>query len=180
MSMNFFNFDRENEIRRLWDLVSIARGVPYSLFTFGASDLEYYLVVGAETAGDMVGVSRGTVKVTRPLIITPGNAQPELRNFFDEGQFGEMVDFLLSRTAAFSNLKLENFQQKTELVSDSVEEIVAKLNRRLDNEEEDAVAILTAPYGLGGLAVFKYTTVRILDSAPGNIQELRERGFLPE
>ena len=178
--MDFFEFERESEIRQLWDLVTIARSVPYSLFTFGTSDLEYFLVVDADQPGNMVGVSRGAVKVTRPLIITPDNAQPELRNFFEEGQFGHVVDFLLSRTAAFSNLKLENYQQKTELVSDSVDEVVGRLNRRLDQEEEDAIAILTSPHGLGGLAVFKYTAARIIDSAPGNIRELRERGFLPE
>jgi hypothetical protein len=91
-----------------------------------------------------------------------------------------MIDYLLARTAAFSNLKLENQSQKSELTSDSVEEVVARLNHRLDAEEEDRVAILTAPHRLGPLAVLRYTTERIMESAPGNIRELRERGFLPE
>ena len=178
--MNFFEFERENEIRRLWELVEISRSVPYSLFTFGASDLEYYVVIDAQQTGELVEVQRGAVKVTRPMIITPENARPEFRNFFEQGEFGNVVDFLMSRTAAFSNLKLENYQQKSELVSDSVEEIVSRLNKNLDDEEEDRVAILTAPHGLGGMAVLKYTTIRIMESAPGNIQELRERGFLPD
>jgi hypothetical protein len=41
------------------------------------------------------------------------------------------------------------------------------------------VAILSAPASLSGFAVFRYATERILSSAPDNIQELRERGFLP-
>ena len=52
-------------------------------------------------------------------------------------------------------------------------------SQQLDDEEEDRVAVLTAPAELGGLAILKYTTERILTSAPGNVQELRERGLLP-
>ena len=74
---------------------------------------------------------------------------------------------------------MTNRSGPVKLVSDSVEEIVAKLNRQLDDEEEDRVAILTAPVSLGGLAILGYTTERVLSSAPGNVQELRERGFLP-
>ena len=53
------------------------------------------------------------------------------------------------------------------------------LHRRLDDEEEDRVAILTAPQNLAGIAVLRYAAERVLKSAPDNIQELRERGFLP-
>lgn len=90
-----------------------------------------------------------------------------------------MVDFLLARSAAFSHLKFNNRQGKEEVVSDSVEEAVAKLSERLDREEEDRVAILTAPFGLGSVAVLRYAAERIAQSAPDNIQELRERGYLP-
>ena len=60
------------------------------------------------------------------------------------------------------------------------DEVVARLNRQLGREDEDRVAILTAPHGLGGVAVLRYAAERILKSAPENIQELRERGCLPE
>lgn len=178
-SMNFYEFEREKFFREIWESVSIARNVPYTLFTFGNSDLEYYLIVDSEQPNEPVEVSRGVVKITRPMLITPHNARPEFLNFFEETEEGGMIDFLLSRTAAFSNLQIENRKQKSELLSDSVEEVVARLNKTLDREDEDRVAILTAPHGLGGAAILKYTTNRILESAPGNIQELREKGFLP-
>ncbi len=178
--MDFSSFEQERQYRDLWDSVKIARSVPYTLFTFGSSDLHYYLVVGAEKAMDPVQVSRGKVSVTRPLLMTPYNAPPEFQNFFEGEEYSGMVRFLMSRTAAFSNLRFERQQQHEELISDSVEEVVSRLNRQLDDEEEDRVAILTAPHSLGPLAVLKYTTDRILESAPGNIRELREHGFLPE
>ena len=89
------------------------------------------------------------------------------------------LQFLMARKASlFSNLKLTNRSGPERLVSDSVEEVVEKLNRQLDAEDEDRVAILTAPSKLAGLAVLKYATERVMASAPGNIQELREKGFL--
>lgn len=176
-----FPFDPEASFRAAWEAVAIVRPVPYTLFTFGESELPYVLVVGAQEPRQPVSVTQGEVRITRPLIITPENARPEFRHFFDEGEeFAGMIDFLLARTAAFRHLQFSNLQQRPELVSDSVEEIVARLNRKLDAQDEDRVAVLTAPYGLGGVAVLKYAADRVLQSAPGNIQELRERGFLPE
>lgn len=180
MKMSFHDFEQERRFRALWDAVSIVRPVRYTLFTFGMSDLPYYLVVDAARAREPVEVSQGVVKVTRPLIITPYNAGPEFLNFFEDDEVAGMADFLMARTAAFSNLKLENNEQRSELSSDSVDEVVARLNRQLDAEDEDRVAVLTAPYRLGKLAVLKYVTERIVESAPGNLQELREKGFLPD
>ncbi|MCA8991511.1 MAG: hypothetical protein KDA88_06010 [Planctomycetaceae bacterium] len=178
--MDFNRFDPEQYFHSIWNAVRIARRVEYGLFTFGTSDLPYYLVVDSKEPGEPVDVSRGEVKITRPMVVTPYNARPEFANFFEEGEFDGMVDFLLARTAAFSHLRLERNEGPAKLVSDSVEEVVAKLNRQLDDEDEDRVAILTAPHGMGRFAVLKYAIKRIMDSAPGNIQELRDRGFLPE
>ena len=97
-----------------------------------------------------------------------------------EDEDGErIVDLLLSRSAGFAHMKFDNHAGAKRLVSDSVEEVVHKLNDQLDAEEEDRVAILTAPHALGGVALLKYAADRVWSSAPDNIQELRERGFLP-
>lgn len=177
--MDFDEFDRESRFRAAWESVGIARRVHYGLFTFGESDLPYYLVCGARKAGGTVSVRRGEVKITRPLIVTPDNARPELQNFFEEASERGFAEFLLSRTAAFSHLKFANRSGPEKIVSDSVEEAVARLNRQLDDEEEDHTAILTAPLEFAGLAVLRYAAERVTSSAAGNIQELRERGFLP-
>ena len=89
------------------------------------------------------------------------------------------MQFLLTRTAKFSNLKFRNQIGKQQLVHDSMEAAVEKISQQLDEEEEDRVAILTAPANLAGVAVLKYAAERVFKSAPDNIQELRERGFFP-
>lgn len=180
--MNFRDFEEMQRLQAAWNLVHIVRPVHYSLFTFGESNLLYFLVTQAAGNDKTVSIRQGEVRVTRPLIITPDTASPELQHFFDDsdGDGEQVAQFLMSRMAAFSNLRLDNKVGTTRIVTDSVEEAVAKLNRQLDDEEEDHIAILTAPAKLAGLAIFRYATERIMQSTPDNIQELRERGFLPE
>lgn len=177
--MIFEGFDDEQRFRDAWEAIEIARTVSYSLFTFGDSELPYFLVCAAAASGETVTITRGEVRITRPTIITPDNVHPEFRNFFGENEDDSIVDFLMARTAAFSNLKIDNESGPTEIVSDRVEEAVERLNRQLDELEEDRTAILTAPPGLGGVALLRYAAERIWSSAPDNVQELRERGFLP-
>ena len=105
--------------------------------------------------------------------------RPEFRDFFEENEDAGMADFLMARSAAFSNLKLNNKRGSEEIVTDTVEEAVDRLNRRLDVEEEDRVAILSAPPSMAGVALLKYASERIMESAPDNLNELRDRGFLP-
>jgi hypothetical protein len=177
--MDFNDFSRERRFRAAWEAIQIARPVHVTLFTFGESELPYFLVCDPADPGGTVSVRRGEVKVTRPLIITPENSRPEFQDFFENGAEQGFAEFLLSRTAAFSHLKFKNQTGSERIVSDSVEEAVARLNRQLDDEDEDRVAILTAPPPLAGLAVLRYAAERVMASAPGNVQELRERGFLP-
>jgi hypothetical protein len=141
--------------------------------------LPYFLVCHAPQPGSLVEITRGEVRVKRPTIITPGNARPEFHNFFDSAEEAGLVQFLLAREAVFSHLTFDNHSGRTEHVTDSVEESVARLNRQLDAHDEDRVAILSSPRKYAGIAVLKYATDRVWSSAHDNVQELRERGFLP-
>lgn len=171
--------DQHEQFRNLWESVQIARGVEYSLFTFGDSDLPYFLVTSGTDDDRLVRVRRGQITISRARIITPDSARPEFQNFFEENEDFGIPDFLMARTAAFSNLKLSNQHVSEDIVTDTVEEAVDRLNRQLDAEEEDRVAILTAPAALAGVALFKYASHRVVESAADNLGELRERGFLP-
>ena len=75
-------FGSERRFRAAWEAVEIARPVHYSLFTFGASDLPYFLVLSGLGPDKTVSITKGEVKITRPLIITPENA----RDTFPTGQ----------------------------------------------------------------------------------------------
>ncbi len=178
----FDAFEAEQRFRDAWESVQVARPVSCGLFTFGESELPYYLVLKPRRSGDMVDLREGVIRITRPLILTPDSMEPEFEDFFDQDDSESdagMARYLLARSASFSNLKLKNRSLSRQMSTDSVEETLERLNRKLDDEDEDRVAILTAPAGCAGLAVIRYATERVLQSAPDNIIELRERGFLP-
>jgi hypothetical protein len=177
--MNFEDFDQEARFRAAWEAVGIARPMKVTLFTFGESVLQYYLICPVSAAAAPVAVTKGEVRITRPMLITPDNSRPEFSNFFETDDEEAVVSFLLARTARVSPLKFDNQSGAKRVVSETVEGMVAKLNRQLDDEEEDRVAILTAPAKLGKVAVLRYATEQVMRSAPENVQELRERGFLP-
>ncbi len=176
--MDFDQSFEYDQLRHDWHAVRIIRPVRYSLFTFGDSDLPYYLLCGPNDE-HTVAVQHGSVKITRPLIITAANAPPDLVNFFEDREDEQVVRFMMSRTAQFQNLKFDNVIESQDLVSDSIEELAARIGKRLDDEEEDRVAILGAPHGLGGLAVLRYCFERMAESASDNLNEMNERGMLP-
>lgn len=177
--MSFEEFEQERRFREAWSAVEIVRPVNYSLFTFGESILPYYLVCGDAQAGLPVSVTRGEVRVKRPVIITRDNSRPEFHNFFDSLEEEGVVEFLLARTAKFSNLRFDNQRGTKQFANEGMEATVDRLNRKLDDQEEDRVAVLTAPPNLAGVAVFRYAADRVWKSAPDNYQELLERGFIP-
>ena len=177
--MDFRELDSRQRFLEAWSAVEIVRPVAYSLFTFGESVLPYYLVCEEADAIDRASVTRGEVRIDRPMILTADSAVPELRDFFETQEEEGIAQFLLARTARFSNLRLQNQSGVRRTVDQSVEATVEKLGKELDDEGEDRAAILTAPRRLAGVAVLRYAAERIWRSGPDNIQELRERGFLP-
>ena len=177
--MAFEEFEHQRQFHEAWSAVKIARPVHYSLFTFGESCLPYFLVCGKPAGETPVSITKGEVRVQRPLIITRENTDPEFHNFFESTEQRGVAEFLLARTAHFSNLKFDNQRGGKRIVHDHVESVVAGLNRQLDDQEEDRIAVLIAPTNLGGVALLRYVAERVWQSGPENIQELRERGFLP-
>ena len=176
--MDMYESEQHRRFREAWTAVGIARPVHFSLFTFGESSLPYYLVCGEPDARTPVSVTRGEIRIQRPVIVTPETARPEFRDFFDNVEEEDAAQILLSRTAHFSNLRFANHKEAKHSVEGNMDGAVAKLNCQLDAEDDDRVAILTAPPKLAGMAVLRYAAEHVIRSSPGNIQELRERGFL--
>ena len=90
----------------------------------------------------------------------------------------EVVRFLMSRGVTFGDLKLGHRRLKRGTIARSPERVVEQLQEEIV-DEDDRTAILVAPHGLGGVALVRYAAECVMESAPGNIGELRERGFLP-
>ena len=96
-----------------------------------------------------------------------------------DGDDGEgVVRFLMSRGVKFGELNLGHRRLRRGRSPRTVRSIVDELKNEIC-EEDDRTAILVAPHGLGGVALVRYAAECVMESTPGNIGELRERGFLP-
>ena len=73
----------------------------------------------------------------------------------------------MSRTAAFSNLKLSNHQGSERIVTDTIQEAVDQLNNRHDSEEEEHTAILSAPAGYGWIRIVQVCVTTSDVQCPG-------------
>ena len=96
----FDNFEQFQQFRAAWTSIRIERSVEMGLFTFGDTDLPYYLVTSSAKS-QTVGIRRGSVTISRARIITPDSLHPEIRNFFEEHEDIGYIEKLLTRSAAF-------------------------------------------------------------------------------
>jgi len=168
----FDEFEQFQRFKAAWSAVRIERTVEYSLFTFGDSELAYYLVtrrLERDPLSEFVAVrSRSPgLGLSRPKQCIR-NCATSLEEQEDSG----LTSFLMSRTASVFNLKLTNEAGLNGIVTDTVEEAVARLNRQLDSEEEDRVAVLSAPAELAGFCCISVclgkSHVQCTGQHPGN------------
>ncbi|MEM1061622.1 MAG: hypothetical protein AAGJ97_04750 [Planctomycetota bacterium] len=169
--------DRVTRFREQWDAVRIVRNVPYTLFTFGDTDLPYALVLEPDDDSADAGLVRGQITISRPKIITPGPDRPEFDGFFDEDDAAATL--MMARGVKIPRLRFANTSRDEESVGSDVETLLARVVDRLEDEDEDRVAVLSAPRPLAGTALVRYAVEKAIESTPGNIGDLRDRGLLP-
>jgi hypothetical protein len=59
--MSFDDFGLERRFHEAWDAIRIARPVSFSLFTFGETELPYYLVCHPQSEGATVNITEGEI-----------------------------------------------------------------------------------------------------------------------
>ena len=96
----------------------------------------------------------------------------------DDADGERVVRFLMSRGVKLGELNLRHRGRDRKRLARTPEQLVRELTDRIE-DEDDRTAILVAPHGLGGVALVRYAAECVMESTPGNIGELRERGFLP-
>ena len=94
----------------------------------------------------------------------------------DDGE--QVVRFLMARGVKLGELDVSHRRLRRGRSPRTARSVVDELKAEVV-DEDDRTAILLAPHGLGGVALVRYAAECIMESTPGNVGELRERGFLP-
>jgi len=170
----------EDAVRR----TEILRVPKQSLYTFGTTNIYYYLVTEPayseliENITETV-VREGRVIAEKPKIVTPYYLSqlegfgPEARRFFEAlvEEYGERGVHGLFYT-------YKNEPKELNIVSDDLRSVVDKLNAEIDKRSDPLAAIIKGTDELWDVSLMKFIHEITRRSVPDNLSQLGRRGLL--
>lgn len=162
----------------------ILRAPRQNLYTFGTTNIYYYLVTEpsySEPADSFMEtvVREGRVIAERPKIVTPyylSNLEgfsPEARRYFQTllDEFGE-------RSVQGLMYSYKNEPKEMNIVSENLRSVVEKLNEKIDRREDKLAAIIKGEDTLWDVSLMKFIFEVTRTSAPHNFRQLEDKGLL--
>ncbi|MFC2038383.1 hypothetical protein ACFLUG_01240 [Chloroflexota bacterium] len=161
----------------------ILRAPRKNLYTFGTTNIYYYLVT-KPAYSDLIGddtetvVREGRVITEKPKIVTPyylsrfEGFSEEARRYF-EGLARE-------HGPGFQGLlyTYKNEPREMNIVSDNMISVVEKLNKRIDAQNDPLSAIIKGEDDLWDVSLMKFLYEVTRTSVPYNLRQLERRGLL--
>ncbi len=173
--------------KRIEDAVrhtQILRAPKQSLYTFGTTNIYYYLVTEPAYSELIKGVAEtvvreGRVIAERPRIVTPYYLSrlegfgPEARRYFEAlvEEYGERGIHGLFYT-------YKNEPRELNIVSDNLPSVVDKLNAEIDKRDDPLTAIIRGEDELWDVSLMKFIFEITRSSVPYNLRQLERRGLL--
>ena len=173
----------DDRIKQAVQHTEILRAPKQSLYTFGTTNLYYYLVtepVYSEFLKDNTEtvVREGRVIAERPRIITPYYLS-RLEGFSSEAS--RYFDALVKEHG--SNIRGVFYTYKNEpkeptIISDNLPSVVDKLNTEIDKSGDPLAAIIKGEDQLWDVSLMKFIYEVTGSSLQGNLREMGSRGLL--
>jgi hypothetical protein len=173
-----------NEEERLAQAVSsthVLRKPKQALATFGVTNINYYLLTRPSYATDEkteTVVRMGHVIANRPRIVTPYYLS-QLDGFSaDARRYFENLVEKHGADALGIYYTYRNEPGNTDIVSNSIDDVLAKINAEIDAKDEPLAAIIRGEDTLWDVSLMKFIFEMTGDSLGGNLAELQSRGLL--
>jgi hypothetical protein len=172
----------DEKIRYAVRQTEILRAPQQSLYTFGMTNINYYLVTQpvyselVKTANETV-IREGRVVAERPRIVTPYYLSRlegfglEARRYFEAlmREHGQHIPGLF--------YTYKNEPKELNIVSDSLLAVVAKLNAEIDKRGDKLAAIIKGEDELWDVSLLKFIFELTRRSLDDNISQLGSRGL---
>ena len=162
----------------------IIRTPKQNLYTFGTTNIYYYLLTEPTYSEIMDGVSEtvireGRVIAERPKIVTPYYLS-NLEGFSTEARryFQALIEEFGERSIQGLAYSYRNEPKELNIVSDSMRSVVDKLNEKIDRQEDKLAAIIKGEDTLWDVSLMKFIFEITRKSAPHNYRQLETRGLL--
>lgn len=161
----------------------ILRAPKQSLYTFGTTNIYYYLLTEPayseliKTPSETV-IREGRVIAEKPKIVTPyylsnlDGFSAEARSYFRAlaDEYGANMPGLY--------YSYRNEPKELNIVSDSLPVMVDKLNARIDRSSDPMAAIIKGEDTLWDVSLMKFIFEITRNSVPGNLEQMQQRGVL--
>jgi hypothetical protein len=173
----------DEKIRYAVRQTEILRAPQQSLYTFGMTNINYYLLTQpvyselVKTANETV-IREGRVVAEKPRIVTPyylsrlEGFSLEARRYFEAlmREHGQHIPGLF--------YTYKNEPKELNIVSDSLLSVVAKLNAEIDKRGDKLAAIIKGQDELWDVSLLKFIFELTRRSLDDNISQLGSRGLL--
>ncbi|MBI2850335.1 MAG: hypothetical protein HYX80_04745 [Chloroflexi bacterium] len=175
--------ENDERIKEAIERTEILRAPKQSLYTFGTTTINYYLLTEpsyAEPAKDVpeTVIREGKVTAERPKIVTPYYLNrlegfgPEARRYFG----ALMEQYGADMPGLFYTYK--NEPKDSNIVSDRLLAIVDKLNAEIDKRSDPLTAIIKGEDTLWDVSLMKFIYEITRSSLPENLRQMGRRGLL--
>ncbi len=175
--------NEDEKIRNAVENTEILRTPRQGLYTFGTTNIYYYLVTEPAYSG-LIGdatetvIREGRVRAERPRIVTPhylyglDGFSDDARRYFEqliEAHGPNMPGLLYT---------YRNEPGEMNIVSDHWRSVVEKLNARIDDKGDPLAAIIKGTDELWDVALMKFIFELTRRSLSGNVGQLNAKGLL--
>jgi hypothetical protein len=162
----------------------ILRPPKRSLYTFGTTNIYYYLVTEPTYSELLKNITEtvireGRVIAERPKIVTPYYLS-QLEGFSTEARryFEALIEEYGERTIHGLYYTYRNEPKELNIVSDDLLSVVDKLNARIDKSGDPLAAIIKGEDSLWDVSLMKFIFEITRSSVPDNLRQLGNRGLL--
>lgn len=169
------DMEMEDKIRYAVEHTELIRPPQQRLATFGSTTISYYVVTGL--AENITVVRDGKVVAQRPRIVTPSYLI-NVEGFSE--QAGSYIAMMAREHPHEPGIfyRYKNEPKEMNVVSESITEVVSKLNAQLEEENNPLSAIIKGVEELWDVSLLMFIYHLTRRAARGNVAEFHRRGFL--
>ena len=171
----------EDDFQYAVDNTQVILAPEHQISTFGSTSFRFYLISELMDQANEVRVRDGSIHAERPQILTPDHYMRLLLEGFGE-KAQRYVEQLRERTRNMAVVRYGFQFRKTDVteqtVSDSLETVVARTKREVENSGEPLSAVIQGVDDAWEVCLLKFTVDLIERSSGGNIGDFKRRGLL--
>lgn len=165
----------DEKIQRAIQNTEVLRSPQQTLATFGSTNIYYYIIT--ELVANTNIVREGRVIAAKPKIVTPAYLA-NLDGF--SGQARRYIEMMAQRYPRELGIfySYKNEPKEMNIVTESLNQVVDKINQRIDSQGNPLSAIIKGVEELWDVSLLKFTYELTNNSVHNNVTEMERSGLM--